>query len=190
MLHTIHLAHTLPGLACCTKMTRLLCTATTREKLVTPLTFPTAALHLHPFMVQGWGPCTSSGEAPIYDLKSVASHKGGIGGGHYHGLCRNSDDGAWYVCLRGGQARRGDREGTRVHRHERARTHTHSHAYARAHTGTTTMTRRSRYRHSPNTILSNLTFSFTSCGNRALRQTAVSDSQFSADSSGLVAFCF
>ena len=116
MLHTIHLAHTLPGLACCTKMTRLLCTATTREKLVTPLTFPTAALHLHPFMVQGWGPCTSSGEAPIYDLKSVASHKGGIGGGHYHGLCRNSDDGAWYVCL--GDLREGREEGGREGRRE------------------------------------------------------------------------
>ena len=146
MLHTIHLAHTLPGLACCTKMTRLLCTATTREKLVTPLTFPTAALHLHPFMVQGWGPCTSSGEAPVYDLKSVASHKGGIGGGHYHGLCRNSDDGAWYVCLGGSREGReeGGREGRREGETERApqrergnaRAHTRTHTHAHTHTRT------------------------------------------------------
>mmetsp|Transcript_23517 Transcript_23517/g.76630 ORF Transcript_23517/g.76630 Transcript_23517/m.76630 type:complete len:445 (-) Transcript_23517:1176-2510(-) len=69
-------------------------TEVSREKLVTSLEFPKAGLDLSPFAVE-----TGSGEReypPIYDLKSVALHVGGMAGGHYHALCLNSENNCWY----------------------------------------------------------------------------------------------
>jgi len=63
-----------------------------REKLTTDLDFPETGLDLGPFMAHGM-------PAPdLYDLKAVALHVGGMGGGHYHALCLKSDDRAWYSC--------------------------------------------------------------------------------------------
>mmetsp|Transcript_26873 Transcript_26873/g.54590 ORF Transcript_26873/g.54590 Transcript_26873/m.54590 type:complete len:88 (-) Transcript_26873:91-354(-) len=53
---------------------------------------PEAALDLTPFMADGM-----PAPAP-YDLKAVALHVGGMGGGHYHALCRKRHDGGWYQC--------------------------------------------------------------------------------------------
>jgi ubiquitin C-terminal hydrolase len=70
-------------------------TNTTREKLVTELTLPESGLDLSSFLHCPL-PKSSAASPPIYDLKAVTLHTGGIGGGHYHALCVDVDDGHWY----------------------------------------------------------------------------------------------
>ncbi len=65
-------------------------TPTAREKLTTQLDVPETGLDLSPFIADGM-------PAPgLYDLKAVALHVGGMGGGHYLALCQKRDDKKWY----------------------------------------------------------------------------------------------
>lgn len=62
----------------------------TRDRLDTPVSFPSENLDLREFVI---GP---SKEQSVYDLAALSKHMGGLGGGHYVAYARSSENGKWY----------------------------------------------------------------------------------------------
>lgn len=61
-----------------------------RDKITCQVDFPIEGLEMSSFIV---GP---SGGPVVYDLFAVSEHSGGLGGGHYTAVAKNSESGLWY----------------------------------------------------------------------------------------------